>query len=136
LIFFSEKSLVVANMKSHQRKWKMKKKSRPTYTKNSNFHIKSGNDREIFQDSLKVRNLIQSGWFFFLQFIRSLKLRNRAELPWKSNFRFLVRHINLYIIRQLGLKLLGIIFIYLLRASVEFCRLNLKILFKLHFLTR
>jgi hypothetical protein len=56
--------------------------------------IKSGNDDEIFEDSLEVWNLIQSGWFFFLQFRKSLKFCKRAEPQRKSYLMFLVGHPN------------------------------------------
>jgi hypothetical protein len=52
------------------------------------FSYKEGNDGEFFDDSLEVWNLIQSGWFFFLQFSRSLKFLNRTEPSWKSNLIF------------------------------------------------
>jgi hypothetical protein len=90
LIFISGK--VFTNMKSHQRIWKMNKKPKPSYTKNSSFHIKSENDSEIFEDSQEVWNFIQSGWFFFLQCSRSLQFSHCAESPWKSNLMFLVGH--------------------------------------------
>jgi hypothetical protein len=41
-------------------KWK-----KSHFTKNWNFHIKTENDREIYEDSLEVWNLIQLVWFFF-----------------------------------------------------------------------
>jgi hypothetical protein len=60
------------------------------------FILESGNDGEIFEESLEVWNLIQSGWFFFLQFSMSLKFHNRAELPVKSILMFLVGHPNVH----------------------------------------
>jgi hypothetical protein len=42
--------------------------------------------------SSEVWNLIQSGWFFFLQFSKSVKFCSRAEPPWKSNLTFLMGH--------------------------------------------
>jgi hypothetical protein len=38
-LWFSTMEKVFINMKSHQRIWKMNKKSKPTYTKNLNFHV-------------------------------------------------------------------------------------------------
>jgi hypothetical protein len=90
-LWFLSVEKVFTKMKSHQRIWKkMNKKSEPTYTINSSLRTKSENDNVIFEDSLEVWNLIQSDWFFFLQFSRTLKLCNSAKPPWKSNLMFLL----------------------------------------------